>query len=715
MTETTAQNPKTETEVAWFVGSHFDGEDQTERFLQEGIWENGHDEKYHDEVKSMQPGDKIAIKSTYTKSKGLSFGDQNRLVSTMKIKVTGVIKENPQDGKRVFVDWDEPFSTLKEWYFFTNMKNVWKVTRKNIDQHTWMRRNLIDFAFNQEEQMIEQFLDEPYWKYRYEDPNMFLWTTFYEEMANALLSYKDRRQELLEKMNTAFEKLDLRNPLLTQNAEGESVLLDDICPFTFYALFNKGYTDENRIKIISVLNEFLGLEETIPTQFEGIPVVSNMASRFFTSDPEPSDIDNLWEVFESAILLTKKDSEENRNQFIEYFNRVITQSSIKWNITFGLYWIRPWDYLPLDSRTKDALENKLKIEVPVHKKNKTITGEDYLRLIDFLNDKFEEEEFPSDSYPDLSFKAWQESIELTQYHSNLAEEKTPYGDEGSEEINSYSKEDFLAEVFISEASYNTITALLDRKKNLILQGAPGVGKTFAAKRLAYSQMGEKDESRIMMIQFHQSYAYEDFIMGYRPNENGFVLQEGPFYQFCKMAADDPEQSYYFIIDEINRGNLSKIFGELMMLIEGDKRGDELKLTYTNEPFSVPENVYLIGMMNTADRSLAIIDYALRRRFSFYELEPAFETESFANHLREQGAQEEMIEKINWRIGRLNEEISQDVNLGPGFRIGHSYFTDYNDSEDWYDEIIQYEIAPLIKEYWFDEEEKAEQKIQELLR
>ncbi|MGO1372341.1 MAG: AAA family ATPase [Senegalia sp. (in: firmicutes)] len=268
---------------------------------------------------------------------------------------------------------------------------------------------------------------------------------------------------------------------------------------------------------------------------------------------------------------------------------------------------------------------------------------------------------------------------------------------------------------MSEESYDTVKALLNRKKNIILQGPPGVGKTFIAKRLAYSIIGKEDETKIEMIQFHQSYSYEDFIMGYRPSGNGFELKEGPFYKFCKEAEEDLENDYYFIIDEINRGNLSKIFGELMMLVENNKRGEEISLTYSDESFSVPENVYIIGMMNTADRSLAIIDYALRRRFSFFDIEPTFESDGFKNLLIGKGMDEALIQTIKTRINYINSEIENDVNLGKGFKIGHSYFCDYDKREDWYEEVIKYEIAPLIREYWFDEEDKAKSYIEGLLR
>ena len=270
----------------------------------------------------------------------------------------------------------------------------------------------------------------------------------------------------------------------------------------------------------------------------------------------------------------------------------------------------------------------------------------------------------------------------------------------------YSSADFLSDVYMSEQDYETLVNVLKMKKNIILQGAPGVGKTFTAKRLAYSIIGAKNPDRVQMIQFHQSYSYEDFIEGYRPTENGFTIKKGSFYKFCKLAEDDDENDYFFIIDEINRGNLSKIFGELFMLIEKDKRGIELQLLYSDENFSVPPNVYIIGMMNTADRSLAMLDYALRRRFSFFTMKPGFNTIGFQTY--QDSLKSDAFKKLISCIKQLNSKIAADISLGEGFCIGHSYFcglTAKTATVRTLTSIIEYELIPLLKEYWFDEPEK----------
>lgn len=261
--------------------------------------------------------------------------------------------------------------------------------------------------------------------------------------------------------------------------------------------------------------------------------------------------------------------------------------------------------------------------------------------------------------------------------------------------------------------------LLKYKKNLVLQGPPGTGKTFLAKRLAYLLLGEKDEERVEQVQFHQSYSYEDFVQGYRPNtDGGFERHDGPFLRFCDKALQDVKSNYVLIVDEINRGNLSKILGELMLLLEPDKRSESWSttLTYSQEgesPFWVPPNVHVIGTMNTADRSLALVDYALRRRFVFVDVEPAFESEGFAKRLQAIGVGELLRSRITTRFRHLNEEIAKDPNLGAGYMVGHSYFCAIGDGEDhdrWYERVVATEVAPLLREYWPDERDRVDQAL-----
>lgn len=293
------------------------------------------------------------------------------------------------------------------------------------------------------------------------------------------------------------------------------------------------------------------------------------------------------------------------------------------------------------------------------------------------------------------------------------------------ELPPFTVSDALKSVFVSESHFQLMLDSLREKKNVILQGPPGVGKTFVAKRLAYALIGEVDSSRIGWIQFHQSYSYEDFIQGFRPTEEGhFELKNGVFFQFCRRAQRDSKQRpWIFVIDEINRGNMSKIFGELMMLIEPDKRGKDfaMPLTYSKtheETFFVPQNVHLIGLMNTADRSLAMVDYALRRRFRFISLEPAFSSEKFRHFLLDQGTEGALVEKIVKRFTELNQQIADDQkNLGRGYQIGHSYFCAGEKilpDGNWYQRIIKWEIKPLLEEYWLDDETKVTSLVNLLL-
>lgn len=693
----------------------------------------------------------------------------------------------------------------------------------------------------------------------------FQWTEFYMELASALLPYKNNRSELIAKLKTIFADAGMNFPFKERGKE----VYEDICPFTVFGSFNKGITNANRIALLEQFAKQFSIKSAVPTEFDGIPVVMNLSAWFFAykENRGEHDIDNLWDLLEKAIAYSDEASTDNKNAFIAVYDTVTKQKMIKWNITMGLYWARPYTFINLDSTNRAFItdvDNMPHYFTTIFSDiNKGLPdGRNYLFMCEQAKNALNQKEYEYHSFPELSYYAWKsnqsgktEETTTTTVDSNIKEtnywiyspgdnasmwdefyksgimgigwddvtdlkgfsskeeikeymkkvydpsysyknnahclwqfaneikvgdvifvkkgmhkiigkgivtsdyiydtsrstykhiRKVDWQNKGewehpgqavmktltnisaypdyvqkllalfaedtSEEVSEqkeikyplYSKDDFLNEVYMDEDTYNTLTELLEAKYNVILQGAPGVGKTFAAKRLAYSIMGQKDTSRVAMVQFHQSYSYEDFIQGYRPSKDGFELENGTFYKFCKEAEEDNERPYFFIIDEINRGNLSKILGELMMLIEKDKRGEKIKLLYSNEWFTVPQNVRIIGMMNTADRSLALMDYALRRRFAFFDFAPAFSSEGFKNYLAEKNSPK--LESLITAVESLNNTISSDESLGDGFRIGHSYFcTDGEITDEWLKSVVEYEVIPLIKEYWFDEPTKV---------
>ena len=648
------------------------------------------------------------------------------------------------------------------------------------------------------------------------------WIDFYTEFATKLLPFKNDRKSLVRKIYAVYNIAGISVPKLES---GDEII--DIDPFTIFGTFNKGITNANRIAILNGIASEFGIAATVPGNFDGIPVLNNLKATFygFKDGRKANDIDNLWSLFEAALALADNDTENNRQKFSEAYDKVHNQRCIRWNITMGLYWIRPYTFINLDSRNRwfiaDAQNMPGEFVIAVEKKLKKVPyAADYLEIKDLCKKALDTGEYGYKNFPDLSYTSWVVSEKVNQEIAAEKDQKTSKAEflkwfmpllqalrdlggsatpadarkkiienehlsdeivnetRGKTNVNKfenevafarnylveagyidksvrgvwtlteagksvkltaemasdifkkivsgaksmktndsddeqeityqeYTVENFLDDVYMPEEDYTRLVGLLRNKKNIILQGAPGVGKTYAANRLAYSMMGVKDVERVMMVQFHQSYSYEDFIMGFRPSATGFELRKGAFYNFCKKAEKDSDNEYFFIIDEINRGNLSKIFGELFMLIENDNRGNALQLLYSDEKFAVPKNVYIIGMMNTADRSLAMLDYALRRRFAFFDIKPGFETPGFSEYRK--ALDNEKFNKLISCVESLNREISADESLGEGFCIGHSYFCNLQPDtidDSWLYGVVEYELIPLLKEYWFDEPMKV---------
>ncbi len=732
---------------SWFVVTPGPETEEHRRFLSENIWEIPSKTKVSpneltQQVRSMKPGDRIALKAIRYCIDDAPFNSRGRWVITMDIYAVGTVQEASEDGRGIKVAWT-PLEKPKPWYLYVGLYPIWKPPVKD-----WMAQALIDFAFHEVPQPIDRMRNHPYWAERFGDH--YHWVPFYMEMATSLLKYRNDRQSLLNGIYEIAKTTDGFDYLRDKYSDGTQGPLKDISPFTVMGIFNRGpiMPDTKRHAIGTKIGRFLGCETEAPTTFEGIPLLDNRGSFFesFEKDRDRGDIECLWVLFEAAIRLADGE-ESDPGRLIKAFDNANMVRGLQWKHTIGLYWARPWFFPPLDIKARDYITKKLKINFPILKSAKggeLITGADYLTLRENLEANFTDEQYPVHSFPSLSDKAWywKDGDSVIKNEKTLIDEEDEEPEDGSVESidvrlqadlvsrNRYTVDDIVAEgSFLERNEIERILERLRKKKNVILQGPPGTGKTWLAKRIAYALMEEKDDSRLRAVQFHPNMSYEDFVRGWRPGGSDGVkleLIDGPFLEMIGTASNESGKDFVFVIEEINRGNPAQIFGEMLTLLEADKRHPDaaLEITYRkpgekSEGIFVPSNLYLIGTMNTADRSLAQVDFAFRRRFAFVDLEPRIGVK-WKEHMQ-RFFQNDFLDTVAQRINKLNDGITAAPELGPQFRIGHSFFVPAKDHDviadpvAWYRDIIETEIVPLLKEYWHDLPETVRKNKDELLK
>ena len=487
-------------------------------------------------------------------------------------------------------------------------------------------------------------------------------------------------------------------------------------PFSFYLSFNMRTAGGMRVPAYRKIKELMQIEAEVPDdshEADGLGVGWGW-------DPPLNDeeVSFLWDFFRFAIEFKPGiNSIESEQQFIKFYDRAASASFLSGMrgrvLSYLLYWIDPTKYVltrRLRSQELGLLDDLRGLSLTVSQE--LTQGTEYMKAVGGLLGIGRANGF---TILDVNRKSTtREMLGLPPLTGS----------------DSYTVGDMLDDrVFLERGELERMVRILRSKKNLILQGPPGVGKTFIARKLAFVLMGSRSEEQITSVQFHQSYSYEDFVGGFRPDVVNdrmvFTRQDGPFLRMCAEARANPDVDYVMLIDEINRGNLSRVFGELLMLIEADKRRSEYGVTLQHRPdaeesFFVPENVYIIGTMNLADRSLTGMNVAMRRRFGFVDLEPQFNERVFTDWLRDETEMpSELRNRINAKMTSLNATIADDASLGFNYAVGHSFFCPPEAGpaggwEEWYETVVEYEIRPLLKEYWFDAPDKANEQADTLL-
>lgn len=662
----------------WLVGSSIDGKEQLDRFLSQGIWEHATEDK-HNYLEQMQVGDAIAIKATYTQKNNLPFNANGLIASAMDIKARGVITSKEVENKRVYVDW-EKLEPVKTWYFYTNRMTIWRLNNFKFAQR------LKTFVFEDVPQDYQFFQNSPYWVDRYGTKHT--WLVFYEELVEKLANYAKNRQPLVELVKSLNQDLKLNLNLDIEYQDGKRPL-EDICPFSLLGLITRWFKLDKQLAVAKKFADFFNIQAPLPTSFNGTPwsgIYNNWFFSHFHQHRKDTDIPSLWQLFLSVREYKNEGTEAAEEKFIAAFNSVQTIHSIKWNITNGLFWVAPELLLSIDNSTKQYLNEKLNINFSYRN---SPTGESYLELIEEVKNALENNQDTVNSLPDLVAEAYR----------------------------LYSKEHEQAAANTNNKNNNPVASNSSKPINKILYGPPGTGKTYRLNKLQEKYTASNElaaEQNFKTITFHQSYSYEDFIEGLRPitGEDGQVsyeIEAGSFKQLCQQAKNNPTSRYAVFIDEINRGNISKIFGELITLIETDKRaeyaadgklikGMEIELPYSKEKFGVPVNIDIYGTMNTADRSIALLDTALRRRFVFEELMPQV---NVIPGIDDTGIISTLEGELDLRLllTTMNKRI--EFLLHRDLTLGHAYLMRVKTLEQLI-EVFQQQFIPLLQEYFYND-------------